>query len=87
MSWIGKMDVGSLKNKVFFSVVSISTMQLPGLFMESKNIPNDKIIMYIELQLCFVITSHLRQGLEKMSLIQCRLNCILMINKGAVYVK
>lgn len=43
------MDVESLKNKVFFSVVSISTIHLLGVFMESKNIPNDKVMMYIGL--------------------------------------
>lgn len=67
LSWISKMDVGYLKNKVFFSVVSISTIHLLGVFMESKNIPNDKIIMYMVLQLCFVITALLMQVLEKLS--------------------
>ncbi|HCJ6653989.1 TPA: TIGR00645 family protein [Klebsiella oxytoca] len=67
LSWIGKMDVESLKNKVFFSVVSISTIHLLGVFMESKTIPNDKIIMYMGLQLCFVITALLMQVLEKLS--------------------
>ncbi|EMC6869715.1 MULTISPECIES: TIGR00645 family protein [Hafnia] len=67
LSWIGKMDVESLKNKVFISVVSISTIHLLGVFMESKNIPNDKILMYIGLQLCFVITALLMQMLENLS--------------------
>ncbi|CAK9885686.1 MAG: hypothetical protein XXXJIFNMEKO3_02093 [Candidatus Erwinia impunctatus] len=67
LSWIGKMDVESLKNKVFFSVVAISTIHLLGVFMELKNIPNDKIIMYMGLQLCFVITALLMQVLEKLS--------------------
>ncbi len=43
LSWIGRMDVESLKNKVFVSVVSISTIHLLGVFMESKSIPDDKI--------------------------------------------
>ena len=67
LSWIGKMDVESLKNKVFISVVSISTIHLLGVFMESKNIPNDKILMYIGLQICFVITELLMQVLENLS--------------------
>lgn len=67
LSWIGKMDVESLKNKVFFSVVSISTIHLLGVFMDSKNIPNDKIMIYMGLQLCFVITALLMQVLEKLS--------------------
>ncbi|MFQ6251586.1 TIGR00645 family protein [Yersinia enterocolitica] len=67
LSWIGKMDVESLKNKVFFSVVSISTIHLLGVFMQSKNIPNDKIIMYMGLQLCFVLTALLMQMLERLS--------------------
>lgn len=67
LSCIGKMDVKSLKNKVFFSVVSISTIHLLGVFPESKNIPNDKIIIYMGLQFCFVITTLLMQLLEKLS--------------------
>lgn len=67
LSWIGKMDVESLKNKVFVSVVSISTIHLLGVFMESKNIPDDKILMYMGLHLCFVLTALLMQVLEKIS--------------------
>lgn len=67
LSWIGKMDVESLKNKVFFSVVLISTIHLLGVFIQSKNIPNDKIIMYMGLQLCFVLTALLMQMLERLS--------------------
>jgi uncharacterized protein (TIGR00645 family) len=67
LSWIGKMDVESLKNKVFVSVVSISTIHLLGVFMESKSIPDDKILMYMGLHLCFVLTALLMQVLEKIS--------------------
>lgn len=67
LSWIGRMDVESLKNKVFVSVVSISTIHLLGVFMESKNIPDDKILMYMGLHLCFVLTALLMQVLEKIS--------------------
>lgn len=41
------MDVESLKNKVFFFLVSISTLHLLSIFINLKNIPNDKIIMYM----------------------------------------
>lgn len=67
LSWIGKMDVESLKNKVFISVVSISTIHILGVFMQLKDIPNDKIIMYMCLQLCFVLTALLMQILENLS--------------------
>lgn len=67
LSWIGRMDVESLKNKVFVSVVSISTIHLLGVFMESKSIPNDKILIYMGLHLCFVFTALLMQVLEKIS--------------------
>lgn len=67
LSWIGRMDVESLKNKVFVSVVSISTIHLLGVFMESKSIPDGKILMYMGLHLCFVFTALLMQVLEKIS--------------------
>lgn len=67
LSWIGKMDVESLKNKVFFFVVSISIIHLLSIFMNSRNIPNNKIVMYMGLQLCFIITALLMQVLEKLS--------------------
>ncbi|SVK46546.1 Predicted membrane protein [Acinetobacter baumannii] len=61
------MGVESLKNKVFVSVVSISTIHLLGVFMESKSIPDGKILMYMGLHLCFVFTALLMQVLEKIS--------------------
>jgi len=66
-NWICKMDGESLKNKVFVSVVSISTIHFLGIFMGSKSIPNDKIIMYIILHVCFVLTALLMQLLERLS--------------------
>lgn len=48
-------------------MVSISTIHLLGVFMESKIIPNDKIIMYISLHVCFVLTELLIQLLERLS--------------------
>ncbi|PIX72959.1 TIGR00645 family protein, partial [Shewanella sp. CG_4_10_14_3_um_filter_42_91] len=47
LSWLGKMDSGSLKNKVAASIVAISSIHLLKVFMNAENIENDKIMWYL----------------------------------------
>ncbi len=44
--WLGKLDSNSLKNKVAASIVAISSIHLLKVFMDTENIPNDKIMWY-----------------------------------------
>jgi len=51
------MDASSLKNKVAASIVAISSIHLLQIFMDAKNIPNDKILWYVVLHLTFVVSA------------------------------
>ena len=46
LSWLGKLDSGSLKQKVAASIVAISSIHLLKAFMEVQNISNDKLQWY-----------------------------------------
>ncbi len=47
LSWLGKMDATSLKNKVAASIVAISSIHLLRVFMDAKNVPDNKLMWYV----------------------------------------
>ncbi|WP_352311476.1 YqhA family protein, partial [Psychrobacter sp. W2-37-MNA-CIBAN-0211] len=57
LSWLGKMDTGSLKNKVAASIVAISSIHLLKVFMNAENIANDKIMWYLLIHITFVLSA------------------------------
>jgi uncharacterized protein (TIGR00645 family) len=57
LNWLGKMDSGSLKNKVAVSIVAISSIHLLQIFMNAQNVNNDKIMWYVILHLTFVLSA------------------------------
>ena len=57
LDWLGKMDAGSLKNKVAVSIVAISSIHLLQIFMNARNVENDKIMWYVILHLTFVLSA------------------------------
>lgn len=57
LDWLGKMDSGSLKNKVAVSIVAISSIHLLQVFMNAQNVNNDKIMWYVILHLTFVLSA------------------------------
>lgn len=57
LDWLGKMDAGTLKNKVAVSIVAISSIHLLKIFMNAENITNDKIMWYVILHMTFVISA------------------------------
>ncbi|MCW7556245.1 TIGR00645 family protein [Endozoicomonas gorgoniicola] len=54
LSWLGKMDTGSLKAKVAASIVAISSIHLLKVFMDAENIANDKLLWFVVMHLTFV---------------------------------
>ena len=66
-NWLGTMDANSLKLKVAASIVAISSIHLLRIFMDAKNIPNDKIMWYIIMHLTFVISAFMMGYLDKIS--------------------
>ncbi|HSG11354.1 MAG TPA: TIGR00645 family protein [Gammaproteobacteria bacterium] len=57
LAWLGKLDSGSLKQKVAASIVAISSIHLLKAFMEAQQISNDKLMWYVIIHLTFVLSA------------------------------
>ena len=57
LSWLGKLDSGSLKAKVAASIVAISSIHLLKVFMNAQNIDNDKLMWYVIIHMTFVVSA------------------------------
>ena len=66
LSWLGKMDAGSLKNKVAASIVAISSIHLLRVFMDIKSIANDKLMWYVIIHLTFVLSALIMAFIDRM---------------------
>ena len=67
LSWLGKLDAGSLKNKVAASIVAISSIHLLRAFMNAQQIPNDKLMWYVIIHLTFVVSAVLMGVLDRIA--------------------
>lgn len=67
LNWLGKLDANSLKNKVSASIVAISSIHLLKVFMDVKNIDNDKILWYVLIHLTFVFSAFAMGYLDKIN--------------------
>ena len=67
LGWLGKLDAGSLKNKVAASIVAISSIHLLKVFMNAKQIDNDKIMWYLLLHITFVVSAFAMGYLDKIT--------------------
>jgi len=57
LHWLGKMDAGSLKQKVAAAIVAISSIHLLKKFMNAEYIENDKLMWYVIIHMTFVISA------------------------------
>lgn len=57
LSWLGKLDSGSLKQKVAASIVAISSIHLLQAFMNATVIDNEKLKWYVIIHLTFVLSA------------------------------
>ncbi|QUY50591.1 TIGR00645 family protein [Serratia plymuthica] len=67
LSWLGKMDATSLKSKVAASIVAISSIHLLRVFMDAKNVPDNKLMWYVIIHLTFVLSAFLMGYLDKIT--------------------
>ncbi|AFP84970.1 TIGR00645 family protein [secondary endosymbiont of Ctenarytaina eucalypti] len=67
LSWMGKMDVNSIKNKVASSIVAISSVHLLRIFMEAEKVPDNKIMWCVIIHLAFVISAFGMAHIDRMS--------------------
>ena len=67
LSWLGKMDATSLKNKVAASIVAISSIHLLRVFMDAKNVPDNKLMWYVIIHLTFVLSACVMGYLDRLT--------------------
>jgi len=67
LSWLGKLDSGSLKMKVSASIVAISSIHLLKIFMNAEHIADDKILWSLLLHLTFVASAFSMVLIDRMS--------------------
>jgi uncharacterized protein (TIGR00645 family) len=67
LAWLGKMDTGSLKQKVAASIIAISSIHLLQVFMNAEGIENGKIMWYVIMHLTFVVSAMGVALVDKMS--------------------
>jgi len=67
LSWLGKLDSGSLKQKVAASIVAISSIHLLKAFMAVQSIANDKLMWYVIIHMTFVLSALGMAYVDKMN--------------------
>ncbi|MEO6699023.1 MAG: TIGR00645 family protein [Paraperlucidibaca sp.] len=67
LGWLGKLDAGSLKNKVAASIVAISSIHLLKIFMNTEHIDNEKIQWYLLIHITFVVSAFAMGYLDKIT--------------------
>ena len=66
ISWLGKLDSGTLKLKVATGIVAISAVQLLKGFMEIQAVPNDKLLWMTIIHLTFVVSALLLTFMDRL---------------------
>ena len=67
LDWLGKLDAGSLKQKVAASIVAISSIHLLQKFMNASQIDNEKLMWYVIIHLTFVVSAMGMAWVDKMN--------------------
>lgn len=67
LSWLGKLDSGSLKQKVAASIVAISSIHLLKAFMNAQQIPDNKLMWYVIIHMTFVLSALGMAYVDKMN--------------------
>lgn len=67
LTWLGKLDSGTLKVKVAAAIVAISSIHLLKAFMDADTVSNDKLMWLVIMHLTFVVSALLMGLLDKMS--------------------
>ncbi|MEO5366631.1 MAG: TIGR00645 family protein [Magnetococcus sp. WYHC-3] len=67
LSWLGKLDSGSLKVKLAASIVAISSIHLLKAFVDVEKIANDKLLWMVVIHLTFVVSAVLMAAIDRLS--------------------
>lgn len=67
LSWLGKLDAGTLKVKVAASIVAISSIHLLKAFVNVEKIANDKLMWLVVIHLTFVVSALILAWVDKIA--------------------
>lgn len=67
MSWLGKLDAGTLKLKVAASIVAISSIHLLKAFMNAKDMSDTQLMWLVVIHMTFVVSALLLAWLDKIA--------------------
>jgi uncharacterized protein (TIGR00645 family) len=67
ISWLGKLDAGSLKVKVAASIVAISSIHLLRAFMNASHVSNDKLLWLVVIHITFVLSAMAMAYMDRMT--------------------
>jgi uncharacterized protein (TIGR00645 family) len=67
LTWMGKLDSGTLKLKVAASIVAISSINLLKAFMNAEDVADDKLMWLVIMHLTFVASAVLMGVLERVA--------------------
>ncbi len=67
LSWLGKVDSGTLKNKVAASIVAISSIHLLKVFVNTENTSPTYLKWYVIIHLTFVVSAFAMGYLDKIT--------------------
>ncbi|WLQ13476.1 TIGR00645 family protein [Hahella aquimaris] len=67
LSWLGKVDSGTLKNKVAASIVAISSIHLLKIFMNAENVEETYLFWYVVIHMTFVVSAFCMGYLDKIT--------------------
>ena len=66
ISWLGKLDTGTLKLKVSATIVTISAVQLLKAYLEINTVANDKLLWLVVIHLTFVVSALLLTVMDRL---------------------
>lgn len=67
LDWLGKLDAGSVKQKIAASIVAISSIHLLRIFMQGDKYTDEKLYAYVVMHLAFVLSAVAMGWLDKMN--------------------
>jgi uncharacterized protein (TIGR00645 family) len=65
LTWLGKIDAGSLKIKVASTIVAISSIHLLQIFLNANQYSNDKMMWLTIIHMAFVVSALLLAYIDK----------------------
>ena len=66
ISWLGKLDTGTLKLKVSATIVTISAVQLLKAYLDINAVANDKLLWMVVIHLTFVVSALLLTVMDRL---------------------